>query len=152
MNEVRLNPEEQIEAVNTAIRILRERVLGGISSIHITDIDEVFLALTSADTHTQFPSIRPNDSQETRIEKAEQWPEYLDVLSVSRALAESVRIIMARDRSHIENPYLPAWMEQILGRKIIKILEQQQRKNIKVPARIAASIESNVERMQQEII
>lgn len=42
-------------------------------------------------------------------------------------------------------------MEQILGRKIIKILEQQQRKNIKVPARIAASIESNVERMQQEI-
>lgn len=72
MNEVRLNPEEQIEAVNTAIRILRERVLGGISSIHVTDVHEVFLALTSGDVHTQFPSIRSHDSQDTRIEKAEQ--------------------------------------------------------------------------------
>lgn len=58
---------------------------------------------------------------------------------------------MARDRSHIEAPYLPVSMEQLLGRKIIRILQQQEAKNIKVPARIAACIESNVERIQQEI-
>jgi hypothetical protein len=151
MNEIRLDKEQQYIVIAQAVRIMRQRTLGSIQSLHIDHVDQEFLALSKENVGKKFPKIRENDDQGERQRKAELWPEELDVISVSRAIEEAVRELMASERPDILKPYIARSSLDLLGNKVIEFLWGKNVEKIKLPSRIASSIQTNMIRMEEEV-
>lgn len=66
MNEVRLDKEQQNIVIAQAVRIMQQRTLGNIRSLHINDIEQEFLALQRDDVGKKFPKVKEGDESEER--------------------------------------------------------------------------------------
>lgn len=133
MNEVRLDREQHDIVFAQAVRIMQQRVVGNIQALQITDVDQEFLTLQKDDLSKQFPKIRNYDEPVERRRKADLWPEELDVISVSRAIEEAVRELIASERPDITKPYISRGAMLVLGSEIIDFLSKKVKKGSSSP-------------------
>lgn len=151
MNEVRLDGEQRDIVVAQAVRIMRQRIVGSIQALQINHVDQEFLALREDDLGKKFPKIRENDEPGERRRKADLWPEELDVISVSRAIEEAVRELIASERPDISKPHISRGAILVLGSEVIDLLSEKSTEKIKLSPRIASSVQGNLEIMEQDI-
>lgn len=103
MNIVKLEHEQEIEVINAAIRILRQRIVGSVDRIE--HIEQEFLATSLGDDMKAFSSISPSASTAEKDEFIKKGkPISLEVMSICRAIQEAVFGLIKKDRPHIEKP------------------------------------------------
>lgn len=151
MNEVRLDKEEQNMVIASAVKIMQQRIVGKLDTLKIDNVDQEFLALRKEDVGKKFPEFQENDDPDERRRIAELWPKELDVISVSRAIEESVRDLILLKRPHILEPFISRGPMLMLGAEVIGFLSWKKTEKIKPPHRIAAYIEENMIRMEGDI-
>lgn len=150
MNIVKLRHEQQTAVINGAVNILRKRMLGKV--FRIETAEQEFLALNKKDENIK-PSLPPENPT---IKEREHFitngiPLEVDIISVSRAVEESVRTVIAHERPHIENPTVSNPTLSSLSEKVLRIYNTNQKKRIPLPPRFAQVVAQRMRDIAGEI-
>lgn len=150
MNIVKLEHEQQTEVINSAVDILRKRMLGKV--LRIDTINQEFLALNNQDIAIKLPLLRPDHtSKEGDDFITKSLPLEVSVISVSRAIEEAVRIVIAADRPHIEKPTVSDIVLSSMGERVIRLFNSSQKERIALPRRFAETVAQRMQDKELEI-